>query len=216
MSDFKRIGRNNKNRGRKFERDVAAQLGWTRVPYSGGQGDWGKGDVVDGFYTGNGYWVAECKTQIAKDDQPLSISVKHKWVDQMMTAETKNRRGVIIVRRVRNSQLRPGKKGPTPYVVMLEDTFVWMRNQILERANRFGTEGPRLESMAWEPDIKTRGKGYNFTVKEGDLPYADEIRSVHVMKDGERSSWYILTLDHFAELVRGYGLMKFEQAPNDD
>lgn len=94
MTDFARVGRLNKNRGRAFERSVAEYLEWTRVPYSGAMSDWGGGDVVDGFYEQSGYWSAECKTQ----PKSPSLSVKPKWIKQMQKGATNGRTPIIITR----------------------------------------------------------------------------------------------------------------------
>jgi hypothetical protein len=75
-----RRNRANKNRGREFENRCAKALGWTRVPYSGAQAHWGKGDVVDRFYEKDGEWHAECKTTVG---QKTGISINGKWLKQM-------------------------------------------------------------------------------------------------------------------------------------
>jgi hypothetical protein len=90
-----RRNRANKNRGREFENRCAEKLGWTRVPYSGAQAHWGKGDVVDRFYEKDGEWHAECKTTIG---QKTGLSINGKWIKQMQN-HAASRRPILFFTR---------------------------------------------------------------------------------------------------------------------
>jgi hypothetical protein len=194
MADFSKIGRNNKNRGRNFERRVAEKLGFTRVPYSGAIKEWGGADVVDGFYTRNGHWALECKTQ--QPGPVRSISIKHKWVKQMLGAETNGRHGAIVTANVGN--VLPGQKQDI-YVFMLEDTFEWM--DIDEVVCNFGLEVP------------TRGKGHNFVIKAEDLPKPGNYFKELLVGD-EPITWYVIHFNDFVELVHQYDLFVKEVKPD--
>lgn len=217
MADFKKIGRNNKNRGRQFEREVADLLGWTRVPYSGAIKEWGGADVVDGFFTKRGFWAAECKTEILKGDGPANLNIREKWIKQMLGGEQGGRRGILIVRRVRTGG-KPGVKGPRPYVVMFEDVFDWFRGEVRTRM-RESLDFAHDEDISLIPSRRssvTRGLGYNFGIPEPDLEGIFQRHPLHVavISDGQQTNWIVFTLDDFADITKTYGLyVKDETGP---
>jgi hypothetical protein len=194
MADFKRIGRNNKNRGRAFERHVADFLGWTRVPYSGAQKDWGGGDVIDGFYTKDGFWTAECKTQKARPDN--AILIKAKWIGQMLSAATPERRPIIIVKTV-------AAKLNEALVVMDDDTFDWFRMKVDHAFEKLiANGGTQL----------TRGKGHNFVIPQAEQRYAISGNPVHLpvldRTSNEQTNWFFYRLDAFKTYIDAAGLYR--------
>jgi hypothetical protein len=197
MADFSRIGRNNKNRGRAFERHVAEKLGWTRVPFSGAVRDWGVGDVMDGFYQRKGCWAAECKTQQPGVDG--SISIKHKWVNQMYDACRDGRQGIIITKNVRSSRA---------WVFFLDDAWDWFHE----------ITTPSLARI--EASTYTRGKGHNFVVPGellnecGDTKYIE--LGVHDKKANNVTPWYVISLNTFASLIHEHKLYVPEVKPDAD
>lgn len=68
----KRINRNNRKRGGKFEKRVADYLGFEVVPYSGSNARFGYGDVR------NDEWLIECKNiTLVKGDK---LTIKQDWI----------------------------------------------------------------------------------------------------------------------------------------
>lgn len=189
MADFSKIGRNNKNRGRAFERFVAEKLGWTRVPYSGAMKEWGGADVVDGFYQRNGYWAAECKTQ--QPNGTWSISIKHKWVMQMLAAEQGGRQGIIITRNV--GQRKIGAGAEPAYVFVPEENWEWFAARA------------KVEFRYDYAETFTRGKGHNFVVDAAVLDDMDKFPLMLKVIDKKaevETIWYVITLDRFADIVK--------------
>lgn len=204
-TDRSRISRNNKNRGRAFERDVATLLGWTRVPYSGAIKEWGGADVVDGFYRKGGYWAAECKTQIVHEGKPAHLDIKHKWIAQMLGGEQGGRHGVLIIRRIRDPKKHVGKKGLPAYVVLPEDTWDWFVSEIDKRQ---GSAHTWLVDAYWAP--LTKAKGYNFRIAEQSLVGLGVVEAIEYQVSEENNRWYVMTLDAFAKLVTTFDLMVHE------
>lgn len=69
----KKINKNNRKRGGKFEKTVADFLGFEVVPYSGSNARFGFSDVR------NDKWLIECKN-ISLDDDKLTI--KQLWIEK--------------------------------------------------------------------------------------------------------------------------------------
>ena len=69
----KKINRNNRKRGGRFEKSVADYLGFEVVPYSGSNARFGYGDVR------NDEWLIECKNITPDDDK---ITIKQLWIDK--------------------------------------------------------------------------------------------------------------------------------------
>lgn len=185
MKDISRINRNNKNRGRAFERYVADYLGWTRVPYSGAIKEFGGGDVVDGYYQRNGYWVAECKTQ--QPGPRGSISIRGKWLSQMYGASSgTDRRPILITKNVGAS---------TAFVIMDADTMEFLIAQ----------SGVPIDFKQYS--TPTRGKGFNFVIEP---EWLDDIGShvieLSVIAAEESHTFYVMTLNEFTSLINYAGL----------
>lgn len=212
MTDRSRISRNNKNRGRKFEREVAATLGWTRVPYSGAIKEWGGADVVDGFYRKGGYWAAECKTVVLHEGKPAHIDIKHKWIEQLIGGETGGRRGILVVKRIRDPKKHVGKKGLPAYVIFPEDTYDWFIDfiQMNHKISLNLIMNTYLTGL-------TKAKGYNFRITDTALSDLDAIDVVEylVERDGVQDRWYVMTLDNFKEYVHNYNVMVQEHEPDE-
>lgn len=204
--NLSRISRNNKNRGREFERVVADALGWTRVPYSGGQKEWGGADVVDGFFKKKGFWAAECKTHVVEGEGRADIHIKSKWIGQMIRAQENGRHGCLIVRRVRSGG-KPGIKGPLPYVFMFEDTWEWFQTQL-----------PGVQFAEVFCYSASRGNGQNFVVDEEWLPHAtvDCVLRIAVnRKSVLEGTWYCMSLAQFTIWVHAYCVMESNDANTD-
>jgi hypothetical protein len=72
-SKQKKINRNNRKRGGKFEKTVADYLGFEVVPYSGSNARFGYGDVR------NNEWLIECKNITPDGDK---ITIKQLWIEK--------------------------------------------------------------------------------------------------------------------------------------
>jgi hypothetical protein len=228
-ADFSKIGRNNKNRGRRFERDVADLLTWQRVPYSGAMSEWGSADVVDGFYKKRGYWAAECKTDLKQPDEPLSINIQAKWVSQLIGGEYGGRHGILVVSRIL-SRAKPGTKRPPAFVFMLDDTWNWFTEQLLRKSSEKTTtkdeyyHPPTFRTK--QIGVTTRGMKYNFGVEE---KYLNEMRRTEIPGEfralavevynknaKDETHWHVLRLDDFADIVKMWGIMIFDKKPDDN
>ena len=69
----KKINKNNRKRGGKFEKVVADYLGFEVVPYSGSNARFGYGDVR------NDEWLIECKNITLDDDK---LTIKQLWIEK--------------------------------------------------------------------------------------------------------------------------------------
>lgn len=191
---WKKLGRNNKNRGRAFEKKVAAVLNWTRVPYSGGSGAWGEGDVVDGFYARRGKWFAECKTQ------PYgvgNVSIRKKWIDRCLeSARKENRLPVIITSLYGRSEA---------WVFLpFKSWFRWCHETGLNR------------DIQAQWNTVARGAG-GFCVQKKLLDEDFRIAQLLVIgKDDTVYPWIIMSLDHFKELVEGTAYFVLDRIPDEE
>lgn len=69
----KKINKNNRKRGGKFEKVVADFLGFEVVPYSGSNARYGYGDVR------GDKWLIECKNITLDDDK---LTIKQLWIEK--------------------------------------------------------------------------------------------------------------------------------------
>lgn len=192
---WKKLGRNNKNRGRTFEKKVAAVLGWTRVPYSGGSGAWGEGDVVDGFYARTGKWFAECKTQPCS--QGMNVSVRSKWIERCFKSANKETRLPVIITSL---------YGRSEAYVFLprRSVFRWM----------FETKFELAADIRWH--TKARGQG-GFCVqgrwmneRKWEIAFLD----VEGAKPGQQE-WIIMKLEKFRQLIYRTDYFTKDKEPTD-
>lgn len=72
-TEQKKINRNNRKRGGKFEKVVADFLGFEVVPYSGSNARYGYGDVR------SDKWLIECKNITLDDDK---LTIKQLWIEK--------------------------------------------------------------------------------------------------------------------------------------
>lgn len=185
-TDFSRLGRLNKNRGRAFERAVAEYLGWTRVPYSGAVKEWGYGDVIDGFRTKDGYWAAECKTQPASPN----ISINTKWIKQMMKGAVGGRTPLIITR-------NKGMRVDTSMVFMREPDCRWFLAQTgLSAKTSFSVMASGNENGFVVPLAE---------LEVNSLPMWIDVH-LHDLESIER--WLAVDLERFTSVVHNHGLQK--------
>lgn len=195
MTDFSKIGRNNKNRGREFEKKVANTLGWTRVPYSGAISSWGYGDVVDGFYKQKGFWSAECKTQ---QPGPLgTISVTQKYIKQMDKGSDGQRKGLLVIKNV--GELRS-------YVVMPTASFEQILDHLLP------SEYELVKGMY---PLNSAGTADGFVVPVEYLKYIKGLGvvasfMVESPRIGTERGWCLMTLDTFKYYIKKHDIMEYD------
>lgn len=211
--EWSRINRGNKNRGRAFERKVADELGWTRIPYSGGMGgEWGKGDVVDGFYNQNGFWIVECKTQ--PQGSAANVSIKGEWITKTFNAARDANRNPLIATRLKHKH--------SSWVFLPQASYVFLRNMTTkgwrEPYNREESEPSPIET----PDVvwttKARGEEKGFTVqrswmdeKEWELALIVVVDEKPAGETDEEYYWWMMSLDKFKSLIHDFDIMIYDE-----
>lgn len=124
MSSSK-TNRNNRERGKAFEKTVANFLGFWRVPYSGSAESYGLGDVRDHESQEESLTLGECKSITPRSAREINYLIKEKWLitkDGIMTkAAKKNKLGWLAVTKVRSSKW---------YVVISPEHFRMMLRMI--------------------------------------------------------------------------------------
>lgn len=72
--------RNNRERGKAFEKKMADFLGWIRVPYSGSAEVFGLGDIRDHEDQQQTRYMGECKSITPKSTKEINYIVQEKWL----------------------------------------------------------------------------------------------------------------------------------------
>lgn len=72
--------RNNRERGKAFERKVADFLNWIRVPYSGSAEVFGLGDVRDHEDQHQTRYMGECKSITPRSQAEINYIIQEKWL----------------------------------------------------------------------------------------------------------------------------------------
>lgn len=75
-----RRNRNNRQRGKAFERKVANYFGFYRVPYSGSAETFGFGDVRDKESQDDSLTLGECKSISPKSKTQVNYILKEDWL----------------------------------------------------------------------------------------------------------------------------------------
>ena len=179
MPDWKKIGRNSKNKGRAYERRIAEELGWTRVPFSGASRDWGEGDVVDGYYSKKGFWRGECKKQPARKSG--DIAIEQKWIEQVAAIKDKSRMNVYFTQ-THGSHIS--------FVFLPPNTLQYIVSMI----GGIFTDGVRIGS------VRQGSKGMGFKVFREEIDaFPDKIWFVN-------NEWVGMRLPVFKEFITKYNL----------
>lgn len=79
MSQSK-INKNNRERGKTFERKMAKFLGWFRIPYSGSSSTYGYGDIRDHEDQAKSTYMGECKSITPRSAKEINYIIKEKWL----------------------------------------------------------------------------------------------------------------------------------------
>ena len=72
--------RNNRERGKAFEKKIADMLGWIRVPYSGSAEVFGFGDVRDHEDQQQTRYMGECKSITPRSTKEVNYIIQEKWL----------------------------------------------------------------------------------------------------------------------------------------
>lgn len=182
MADMKKIGRNNKNRGRAFERRMAKQLPhFWRVDdlLDAGRagliehdlGDLDGGDLVDQPPEGGeGMWLLECKTQPAGN-----VSIKDKWLTKLLkrAAATGRLCGVVTTR----------YKEIGGWVVL-------PNHDERKTARTFSLMHGIWPVVCWE--TKTRGKGQGYVIQDSWLDNLEEGQVARLDVHGDEPASYLI------------------------
>lgn len=192
MTDFKKLGRNNKNRGRAFERRVAELLDVHRVDDLLSAGRAGLiehhldvldgGDLVDGM--GAGDWLLECKTQPAGN-----ISVKDGWIWKVIErANLTDKHAGIVTTRYREQG---------GWVILPK------HDDLMTAARFIGVHN--LWPWPWW-QTKARGDGDSFVIQDSWIsdmgPESVAFVAVERQEPGEWLHYLFLDLDYFACLIK--------------
>jgi hypothetical protein len=183
--DWKKVGRNSKNKGRAYERRIADELGWQRVPFSGASRDWGEGDVIDCYYSKKGLWRGECKKQPARKSGDIVID--QKWLEQIAAVKDKSRMDVIFTQE---------HGSPITFVVLPPDAYQYF----------IIYAGPQLEipKARLVHAVPQGNKGTGFKMSRRDLDrHANEFATIW-FKDGAWGG--VMRLPLFKHLLNHYGL----------
>lgn len=94
-TDRSRINRNNRERGKDFERKMADLLGFFRVPYSGAAAGYGEGDLRDAEDREKSLFLGECKTITPRSQREINYVLKRDWLvgDKGIVARAKESGG---------------------------------------------------------------------------------------------------------------------------
>lgn len=179
--DWKKVGRNSKNKGRAYERRIADSLGWQRVPFSGASRDWGEGDVIDCYYSKNGYWRGECKKQPARKSGDIVID--QKWIEQIDAVRDKTRLNVIFTQE---------HGSPITFVVLPPDAWEFVKPYVTKHGSGLGLVS----------GVPQGNKGIGFKMFRENLDTHADVVSLINCKPG----WAVMRLPMFKALMELYEL----------
>jgi len=189
VTDWSKLGRRNKDRGKAFERKIAEFLGWRKVPYSGQAASaWGPGDIVDGDLT-SGYWLVECKTQPRGTEN--NISIKDSWITKTIAeAQRSGRFPVLIVNTTRSK---------------LVDSLVFVPVFALP-ADKLPDMLPYMQQQY---NVRARGRGIGFVFRRKFIDEEWQAAALVVQRKGDDDRywlWVVLRLERFRRWVKQSGL----------
>lgn len=72
--------RNNRERGKAFEKKMADFFGWIRVPYSGSAEVFGLGDIRDHEDQQQTRYMGECKSITPRSTKEVNYILQEKWL----------------------------------------------------------------------------------------------------------------------------------------
>ena len=199
--DWKKIGARSRKRGYRLEKHVEEVLNWQRIPASGKLGSaFGKGDVIDGYINGEGYWLAECKMRTAE-----SVSVDGKWIERAVKDGETTGRFVLMIVGIKHAGRN--SKRPETWVILsaVARDLLW---NFIARQHKLGAVGA---DVALSPDdvlfTKTTSKSGGFCVRRSWLDKRPGIERVQIdvqHPDLPTERWLMVSLEYFRELVHTY------------
>lgn len=96
ITSQQRTNRNNKERGKAFEKRMAETLGWFRVPLSGSSSLFGWCDVRDSETKEDGIWLGECKTMTPDNPDNKSYTIELKWLDKLTARSAEEKKMPVL------------------------------------------------------------------------------------------------------------------------
>lgn len=210
--DWQAVGARSRGRGKRFEKDVADALGWSRVPFSGRNAIFGEGDVIDGFVNGAGFWLAECKMRTDTTGQG-SVSVRGDWIAQAVEAAERAGRFPLVVVGIKH-----GRSKPEGLVFFNEESSRFLFDKVVYSRNRthFAWAPRRWDELhlVWATTANVQG---SFCLRRllVDRTYdAWRCARVDVQHAWGFERWVVMRLSAFAELTRGLRPMAMVPGPN--
>ena len=188
LTAVQKTNKNNRDRGKAFEKKIAETLGWYRVPLSGSSSLFGWSDVRDSETIGEGIWMGECKTMKPNTLEP-TYTIKLEWLDKLV------------------SRAMVENKMPVLFITLYGDTakFVSIPRKLAEVVS---THCQNIIPLFYDVPIKRSSKNQkNYTIKRSFL-MEHKFRAVRREKlnsmmwayrfeDEEQSSWVLMHLDEF-------------------
>lgn len=118
MTERKTRNRNNRERGKAFEKKMADFLGWIRVAYSGVNDAFGWGDIRDQEDREKSLFLGECKSMTPRSAKEINFIIKESWLvgDGSIVAKARktSKFPVLFFTKVRSS---------LTFVIMREQEF---------------------------------------------------------------------------------------------
>jgi hypothetical protein len=88
-----KTNRNNRERGKAFEKKIADFLNWWRIPYSGSSELHGLGDVRDHEDRERARYLAECKSMTPRSAKEINYIIQEKWLVGKMSIIHRAKKG---------------------------------------------------------------------------------------------------------------------------
>lgn len=80
MTEIKKRNKNNRERGKSFEKKMGDFLGWIRVAYSGINDAFGWGDIRDHEDREKSLFLGECKSITPRSTKEINYIIKEEWL----------------------------------------------------------------------------------------------------------------------------------------
>lgn len=146
--------RNNRERGKSFERKMAKFLAFVRVPYSGSSELYGEGDIRDHKDPDVCFYLGECKSITPKSKTEVNFIIKKEWLDAIFARAKKANRKFGFLTFTKSAH-------PQAYVITKAEDFRMMTQALdLIRGNGMNVDDLR-EYIDREWGLRCARKGEN-------------------------------------------------------
>jgi len=156
--------RNNRERGKNFERKMAKFLSFVRVPYSGSSELYGEGDIRDHKDPDVCFYLGECKSITPKSVTEVNFIIKKEWLDAIFTRAKKAGKKLGFLTFTKSAH-------PQAYVITKAEDFRMMTQAldlIRHRDVQVGDVEDLREYIEWEWRMHCGRKGEANTNESGD------------------------------------------------